>query len=549
MAEAALTVNHTTFSLRVLQHAWHPLWFAVLMAIGMTLMLNAPFLSALQAKVPGQYLLQAFLLSMLLLLNLLLLVLLSVNRLQKPISIALFALGAISLYFIDNFGIVIDKSMLQNAIETDAAEAQGILSLNLYWQVITIMLFPFLASTLIKIRRLPRMQWLKYWLLCVVLIMLALSSIVVVEYAQLAPFFRNNRDVKHMALPFSTVSAAVSMGNTLLQQQFPTEFTLLGQDAVRVPYVGTNKPRLIIMVLGETARADHFQLNGYQRATNPKLSQLPVFSFQQVSSCGTATAHSVPCMFSHMGRQHYDERIAKNSSNVLDILQRSGVAVTWLDNNSGCKGVCDRVATELLFQKQQSEDCQNGQCLDSIILPAVDKQIALDLTTDRLIVVHQLGSHGPEYFKRSAEQDKHFLPECGDKQLQLCEPSSIINAYDNSIVATDHLLADLINRLQQKTDFQTALFYVSDHGESLGENGVYLHGLPYFMAPDAQTHVPLIWWMSPDYASANTLTTTCLRDKATEPYSHDNVFHSLLGMFNVQTAVYQRNKDMFQGCV
>lgn len=530
------------------QRLWHPFWFALISALGMTLLLNGPFLAAVQAKVPGQYGLQLNLMAILFLLNLLLLVLFSFRRLQKPMVLTFFAIGALSYYFIDSFGIVIDKEMLQNAFETDPAEAKAVLSVSMVWQVLGIMLFPLLCIGLIKVRILSHKEFLLHWFIALTLVVLSLFSLVASGYSELAPFFRNYREVKHLALPFSPVSAAISFSKQELRQQFPNTFIKLGQDAVQPLTVRTAKPRLIVLVLGETARADHFQLNGYVRPTNPKLSLLPVFSFSDVSSCGTATAHSVPCMFSNMGRQNYDETIAKNSSNVLDVLQQAGVEVSWLDNNSGCKGVCQRVDTELLFTQQQNPFCAEGQCLDGILLQALEQQLQKPLTADRLIVLHQLGSHGPEYFKRSGQKDKRFLPECTDKQLQLCQSADIVNAYDNSIVATDSLLAAVIQRLSHQDTNQTALLYLSDHGESLGENGIYLHGLPYWMAPKAQTQVPMLWWMSSSYANSQQLTSDCVAAKQDHPFSHDNLFHSLLGMFRIKTSVYQPTMDTFRPC-
>lgn len=527
---------------------WHPFWFALISALGMTLLLNGPFLSAVQSKVPGQFGLQLNLMAILFLLNVLLLVIFSFRRLQKPMLLAFFAIGALSYYFIDSFGIVIDKEMLQNAFETDPAEAKAVFSVGMVWQVFSLMLFPLLCSGLIKVRAIPHKKFVLHWLIALSLILLSLSSLVASGYSDLAPFFRNYREVKHLALPFSPVSAAVSFAKQELKQQFPDEFVSLGEDAMQPLSAKTAAPRLIVLVLGETARADHFQLNGYARATNPKLSLLPVFSFSDVSSCGTATAHSVPCMFSNMGRQHYDETLAKNSSNVLDVLQKAGIEVTWLDNNSGCKGVCQRVDTELLFAQQHNPLCAEGQCLDEVLLQALDRQLQKPFTSDRLIVLHQLGSHGPEYFKRSSAKDKTFLPECTDKQLQLCQSAEIVNAYDNSIVATDSLLSAVITTLNSHKRNQTALLYLSDHGESLGENGIYLHGLPYWMAPKAQTQVPMLWWMSKAYSASQQLTSDCVAAKQHHPFSHDNLFHSLLGLFQVNTSVYQPALDMFRPC-
>lgn len=530
------------------QKLWHPLWFALISALGMTLLLNGPFLSSIQAKVPGQFKLQLSLILLLFLLNFLLSVLASFRAIQKPVMLLLFAAGAVSYHFITSFGIVIDTSMLQNAMETDAAEARGLLSITMLWTVSTLMLFPLLCSSLIKVRVMPLRQFLLHWLLCLVLIFVALFSLAASAYSDLAPFFRNFRDIKHLALPVSPVSAAVSFSGSWLKSRFPEQFIQLGTDAVQPVAAKTAKPRLVVLVLGETARADHFQLNGYHRATNPGLSALPLYSFRDVSSCGTATAHSVPCMFSAMGRDKYVESVAKNSSNVLDILKRSGIAVSWFDNNSGCKTVCDRVPSGFLFNDSTNPLCKDGQCQDEILVQALQAQLTKQYSSDRLIVLHQLGSHGPEYFKRSSDSQKHFLPECTNKQLQLCQQAEIINAYDNSIVATDELLSRIIQTLQDQQDYQTAMLYLSDHGESLGENGVYLHGLPYWMAPDAQTKVPMLWWMSDTYASTQQLKAECMAQRTTQKLSHDNLFHSLLGIFQISSKIHRQSLDVFRPC-
>lgn len=525
--------------------SWHPLLFMLVAALAMTVMLNAPFYAALQVDIPGQIGLQLSLLLVVFLLNLLLLLLVAHARLLKPVVLLMFLAGSLSLYFNQSFGVLIDKDMLQNALETDKAEASGLLSGDLLLHLLQWMLFPLLLVLMVRVQRLSRRHYWQQLCAALTVLLLTLSGIGATQYAEFASFFRNFRSVKHLALPVSPVMAAISLTIKSAKAQVAPEFHLLASDAHRSASKG--QPQLLVLVLGETARADHFQLNGYPRPTNPLLSQLDVVSFRQVSACGTATAHSVPCMFSALTRENYDEATAKNSSNVLDILQATGVDVSWLDNNSGCKGVCDRVASEFLFQKTDNR-CTEGQCLDDVLLDGLANALQQNSNADRIIVLHQLGSHGPEYFKRRADQDKRFAPECQDKQIQLCERSAVINAYDNSIVATDRLLAGVIGQLQQQSHYHAAMLYLSDHGESLGENGVYLHGLPYFMAPEAQTQIPMIWWMKQGYASAANLSAHCLAKSQDEPLSHDHLFHSLLGAFSVSTTIYQAPLDMFRRC-
>ena len=523
-------------------------WFNVIAAVLLSLLLNQHFAAEVIARLPGQHSLQLSLFLLLPLINFVLMWLVSLAGLQKSGFLALAFIGAIGCYFIQNFGILIDKSMLQNALETDIAEASGLLSLAMLVQVTTIMLLPVALCWWLPVQQQATKQKLTHAIISAVIWLITTSSVLATGRAELIPFFRNFRDIKHMALPLAPISASISVGNHWFKDQFPTRLKTIGDDAIIPANAVNGKPRLLILVLGETARADHFQLNGYSRATNPQLSQLPVVSFRHVSSCGTATAHSVPCMFSQLGQEHYDADLAKNTENVLDVLQRSGVSVLWLDNNSGCKRVCDRVPSQMLFKDQANPLCEHGQCQDALLLQALQRALAQPQTQDRIIVLHQLGSHGPEYFRRSTESQKHFLPECTDKQIQFCPPQSLQNAYDNSLVATDELLATLIRTLQQQQAYQTAMLYISDHGESLGENGTYLHGLPYWIAPQAQKHVPMIWWMSEEFEQKQGLSRDCIKDSRDTQLSHDYLFHSLLGSFTVQSKVYQPNLDFLQQC-
>lgn len=521
-----------------------PFAYALLLALLTTALFHAPFLAQVQHKIPGQYGLQALLLLVALLLNSLLFVLLSLPglpRLQRLLLSSFFLIAAISHYFISHFGIVIDRAMLQNVLETDIAEARGLLNPDLILTTAGWLMLLGWLNLKIAFRAQSWRRSLSQWLLTLVLLCSGVGAIAASQYAELASFFRNYRDVKFFALPISSLSASISVTKQQLAAHFPPTFQVLGTDVRNLAPAAA--PRTLVLVLGETARADHFQLNGYARPTNPRLSQLPVISFSQVSSCGTATAHSVPCMFSGMGRELYDETTAKNSSNVLDILQSSGVEVSWYDNNSGCKGVCDRLKHQMLFELPE---CQADGCSDAVLLQALQQELAQPASKDRIIVLHQLGSHGPEYFRRSTAAQKVFGPECTDKELNHCPAQQIINAYDNSLLATDALLASVVQQLQQLP--ASAMLYISDHGESLGENGVYLHGLPYWMAPKAQTGVPLIWWMSQSFSQGQQLSFECLQQQQQQALSHDHLFHSLPALFGRTSQVFRPELNLFAAC-
>ncbi|HVR50518.1 MAG TPA: sulfatase-like hydrolase/transferase, partial [Pseudorhodoferax sp.] len=239
--------------------------------------------------------------------------------------------------------------------------------------------------------------------------------------------------------------------------------------------------------------------------------------------------------------------------NLLDVLQRAGLAVLWLDNQSGCKGVCDRVPHAATAKASPNGLCSGGECLDGVMLEQLETRLAaLDpvrRARGTVVVLHQMGSHGPAYAARSPAAAKRFLPECTSNALQDCDPQQLRNAYDNSIAYTDQFLGEAIAWLQRNpTGTDNALMYVSDHGESLGENNLFLHGMPYAIAPDVQKHVPWITWLSPGFAQASALSDSCLRERADARVSHDDYFHSVLGLMDVSTRVYQMAQDAYAPC-
>jgi lipid A ethanolaminephosphotransferase len=292
------------------------------------------------------------------------------------------------------------------------------------------------------------------------------------------------------------------------------------------------------MVVGETARADHFSLNGYSRETNPLLKKEKIINLPHVSSCGTSTAHSVPCMFSIYERDDYSYKKGIGTENLLDVLNHTNqVDILWRDNNSDSKGVALRVPFEDYKTAQTNTICDE-ECQDEGMLVGLNEYIQKRKGKDILIVLHQMGNHGPAYNRRYTEEFEKFTPVCKTNQLEECSQESINNAYDNALLHTDHFLSEVIQLLKEyDNSHKTSMIYMSDHGESLGEHGLYLHGLPYFMAPDAQTHVGALVW----FGEKN--------QKEIDPnkaYSHDNLFHTLLGLFEVKTKVYKKELDMFK---
>jgi lipid A ethanolaminephosphotransferase len=304
----------------------------------------------------------------------------------------------------------------------------------------------------------------------------------------------------------------------------------------------------MVLVVGETARAANWGLNGYARQTTPELAQLPVINFPDVTSCGTNTEVSVPCMFAPVGRRDYDAARIRGSESLLHVLARAGVAVLWRDNQSGCKGVCEGLPQEEIVKLDPPGLCSDGRCLDEALLAGLDERLATAKGT-QLLVLHMLGNHGPSYFRRYPPAFERFKPACTKDDLQLCSREEVVNAYDNALLYTDHVLARVIAKLHgAAARVDSALLFVSDHGESLGENNLYLHGMPYAIAPDVQTRVPMVMWLSSGLPADAGLDPDCLRRRAAQPATHDNLFHTILGLLDVKTALYDPAWDLAQAC-
>lgn len=539
-------------------HLWHPAWLLVLLSIWLASVCNLPLWWAIAALPSTTGLRGAlFLLAFSVIVaagNLALLSVLAWGRILKPVMLVVLLMAAFGAYFMGSYGIVIDASMLTNVLQTDVREASDLFNWRLLATVLALTLPPVWLLRR-PVRSLGVVRHVVHNLLLLLTAVVVLVASLLLVFQDFASTMRNHTQLRYLINPLNSVYA---LGN-LAAKPFRIDHRTLqaiGQDAqLGASYTQQSNPPLLVLVLGETARSANFALNGYERATTPKLSnRSDVVSARNAWSCGTSTAASVPCMFSHLGREGFDSRKTEFEG-LLDVLQRAGLAVLWIDNQSGCKGVCDRVPQVSTSALKDPQQCPQGECPDTIMLKDLEAHIAA-LPAERrakgtVVVMHQMGSHGPAYYKRSGTQHKHFQPECTSNALQQCERTQVVNAYDNSIVATDHFLDATIGWLTQRAaTTPAAMVYVSDHGESLGENNLYLHGLPYGIAPDVQKHVPWITWLSPAMLSRTGLVGHhCLqKDLAQRRISHDAYFHSVLGLMDIRTSLYQKTQDIYAPC-
>ena len=470
----------------------------------------------------------------------------------KLIAAILIILTGFTSYFVNQLGVDVNTAQMQNVMQTDTSEAFDLLSLPLViWLAITTVL-PLLILYFIDIQPAKSLKNLLISKSASIIVALFLIGIGLFSfYSQYAPIFRENRALKAQISPLNILSSSWSYTH---RQYKARHLPLIryGEDAHQVHMTSLNSPKVMILVVGETGRAQSFGLNGYSRQTTPELSKLDIINFSQASSCGTQTSVSVPCMFSGMPRQNYDESLAAHREGLLDIAQRAGYEVTWIDNNSGCKGACDRIKRYISPKDdpRYQAQCKDGECYDEVLIAALNDYLkTLDLKNlkkSQLIVLHQVGSHGPAYFKRYPDTFKKFTPTCDTNNIQNCSHDRLINSYDNTILYTDHLLSTIVKELET-LPLSSSMVYLSDHGESTGERGLYLHGTPYFMAPKEQTHIPMLFWFSSQWPKQQQIV-HCLNQQKNQPVSQDNLFPTVLSLLDIQTQVRNPQLDLLAQC-
>ncbi len=466
----------------------------------------------------------------------------------KPLLAILLIATAAASYFTQAYGVYLDPSMLRNILRSDQAEASELLSWGLIRHLLLYAVLPLFFLWRVKILKetLQRATLLRlgYFSLGLLIATVGLLSI----FQPLSSLMRNHKEVRYLITPANYLW---SLGNVLTTsvRGAAKPRQAIGLDARPGPsWTLRDKPLLVVLVIGETVRGANWGLNGYVRQTTPELSRLPVVNFSDVTSCGTNTEVSLPCMFAPIGRRDYDAQRIEGSESLLHVLARAGVKVHWRDNQSGCKGVCEGLSTDFVSDLASSSICSAGRCLDEGLLLGLDERLQ-NVQGSNLLVLHQLGNHGPSYFRRYPPEFARFQPACTNDDLQRCSREEIVNAYDNAVLYTDHFLASLIGKLQAQVDrIDSALLYVSDHGESLGENNLFLHGLPYAIAPKEQRHVPMVLWLSTGFSHSLSADINCLQLRAKEQATHDHLFHTLFGLLDVSSSLYESDWDLITRC-
>ena len=463
------------------------------------------------------------------------------QKTTKILAVLFCFANTAAFYFMNTYGVMIDKIMLLNVLQTDVYEVADLLSFRMLSYLIIFAIIPSYLIIKTDITFTASKTDIRNKTVACGLSLLIASAVISGGLCFNRNILKEYKPLKNALIPANYIGAIISV-TKIKMQYIGIELKKISENAIMLPQKEGAKPNLIVVIIGESARDANFSLSGYERPTNQPLEKYAdeLIYFDNFYSCGTATAVSLPCIFSPDPRRKFEPESEKYTENVLDIIDYAGYKLLWRENNTDCKDNCNRI--------EQERFCNVKECPDEILLTNFAKKItSTDLPT--LVVLHQRGSHGPLYGLRYPKEFETYKPICKEEILQKCSNQELVNVYDNTVLYTSHMLAQTIEELKAlENKYNIAMLFTSDHGESLGENGIYLHSAPYDTAPDEQKHIPTMLWFSKDYIADNNLDFNCVRKIKSNYFSHDNVFHTLLGMTKVHSPLYDKNLDMLASC-
>ncbi|MBI2398610.1 MAG: phosphoethanolamine--lipid A transferase [Xanthomonadales bacterium] len=526
-------------------------WLILATALYLVLAANTSFLRHLHAALGGvDFALQALVFgSVLAGLIGAMLALVTPSRFARALLGVVVVIAAALAFFMDHYGAVIDRHALQSALETDARESAEWLSFAMLRSVLVLSVPALLALAFVRTRERSWPQALKARGALLGACALLVAVPVALDYRTMASVARNHAELRDLANPINLVNATRSYLKHSRIAPVGTPLVVAADVRRGETWSGAGKrPLVLVFVIGESVRASSLGLLGYARDTTPELARRGVVAFGEVQACGTNTATSVPCMFSGLGQAGYDEATARTRENLLDVLERARFDVLWIDNNTGSKHVADRVVEIDVAAATRPRICNTQGCFDHVLVSELEERLAT-IERDTVLLLHQKGSHGPAYFERYPEAFRRFVPDCRSNELQSCTREQLVNSYDNTILYTDRELAEMVDALAAARErVDGVLLYVSDHGESTGEHGYYLHGAPALIAPEEQTRVPMLLWMAPEYLVRRQLDATCVAAQRGRQTSHDAVFPLVLGLLDLHTTAYDPKLDPIAAC-
>lgn len=424
-------------------------------------------------------------------------------------------LSATCVYFIFTYHTIIDESMLSNVFNTRYSEASGFFSWGLFLWIFFLGVLP---AVYVLVQRIDYGAWKRFGISSGISIGVSLI-VVLLNFNQFLWIGKYDTELGGLLMPWSYT---VNTGRLMAQHHEANRQEILLPDCT---FNNENKTA-VVLVIGESARKADFSLYGYERTTNPRLSAQTGLHALEARSCATYTTAGVKAILEYKPQRTLYEILP-------NYLYRNGVDVVWRTSNWGEPPVhIAEYKTKQSLGKQHNEPAE----YDNILFSHLKQRITQSEKDKVFIVLHTSTSHGPCYYAQYPPEFEVFSPVSKDVETGKNDLPGLINAYDNSIVYTDYLLSNLIDTLRSLQDYQTAMLYVSDHGESLGENGLFMHGVPLKMAPREQYEIPFLVWTSSGFRE--------LKEQTKEIEQH-SVFHSVLNLFSAESPVYNEDYDIF----
>ncbi|MDR2221899.1 MAG: phosphoethanolamine--lipid A transferase EptA [Flavobacteriaceae bacterium] len=442
---------------------------------------------------------------------------LSIHRyLGKFLLILSFLINSVATYFVNTYSVIIDESMISNILNTNFEESSAFFSFKLIVYFVFTGILP--SIYIFKVKILP--DTLKKF---ATISSLTLVFMLVLAFANATNWLwidKNSKQLGGLAMPWSY---AVNTSLFYVHEAQKNKKEILLPDAT----IKDQEKSVVVLVIGESARRENFSLYGYSKNTNPLLSKVENLYHFDANSCATYTTAGVKCILEHTPSDDLYEILP-------NYLYRNNVDVIWRTTNWGEPPV----HIEKYQDKQALQNkCQGENCAyDEVLLTGLKEEILASKKNKVLVVLHTSTSHGPTYNKKYPPQFETFAPVCNSVELANCSKEELINAYDNTIVYTDYILYQVIENLKQLKDYKSTMLFVSDHGESLGEKNLYMHGVPMSFAPKEQYEIPFIVWLSDNSKQL----------KTNKELSQQNVFHSVLKFLNIESPIYNESMNIYK---
>ncbi len=500
--------------------------FSCIVSIGTLLLYNIPFFRYVadnsNESAGGRIFLLTSLVVIMLALNFMMTYLLMfLMRIVGRILLAIFSIiNATAVYFIITYSVMIDATTIENVFNTRYSEASGFFSWGLWLFILAFGVLPALWCLLqpVVIEKARKLAVYCGSSLAIVLV------VALANFNQTLFISQHDTELGGLLQPWSYLVNICRIASFSMDEQ---------AEEIKLPdgRIADNDKAVVVLVIGESARKANFQLYGYKRDTNPLLSKLQDLKVYEATSCATYTTAGSKAILE-----------PKDSGDLYELLPnyafRTGVDVAWRTSNWGEPPIhIDEYLTDDELGDQYPDVDKN---YDGILFAGIRQRIESGKSNKVLIIIHTSTSHGPKYADKYPKDFEVYKPvaknvEEGEKNVGL-----LVNAYDNTIRYTDFLLDNLITTLRAMTDWKSAMIFISDHGESLGENKMFMHGLPMKLAPKEQYEIPFLVWTSDNFRDYKT------KDELPAVLEQHYIFHSVLNLLSIESPAYNKEFDIFK---